>query len=232
MAVALEGEDVGRQPVEEPAVVADDDRAAGKILQRFFERAQRVHVEVVGRLVQQQHVVRALQHLRQVHAVALAAREHADRLLLVAALEVEGGAIGARRHAALAHGDLVHAVGDFLPDGLAVVEAVAALVDIAELDALADGQRAAIGLVDAGDHLEQRGLAGAVRADHADDAAGRQLERQVVDQQPVAEALAELVGDDDGIAEARRRRDLDLGRVGRLLEAAGQQVLVLGDAGL
>ena len=33
LAVALEGEDVGRDPVEEPAVVADDDGAAGERLE-------------------------------------------------------------------------------------------------------------------------------------------------------------------------------------------------------
>ena len=37
--------------------------------------------------------------------------------------------------------------------------------------------------------LEQRGFAGAVRADDADDGAGRDVERQVVDQQAVAEGL-------------------------------------------
>jgi hypothetical protein len=47
---------------------------------------------------------------------------------------------------------------------------------------------AAVGLLLAGDHAEQRRLAGAVRADDADDAARRQLEAEVVDQQPVAEA--------------------------------------------
>ena len=56
----------------------------GKLEQRFFERAQRLDVEVVGRLVEQQHVAAALQHLGQVHAVALAARQLADQLLLVA----------------------------------------------------------------------------------------------------------------------------------------------------
>jgi hypothetical protein len=45
------------------------------------------------------------------------------------------------------------------------------------------------GFLLAGDHPEQRRLAGAVGADDADNAAGRQLERQIVDQQPVAIAL-------------------------------------------
>ena len=73
MAVALEGEDVRREPIEEEAVVADHNRAAREILEGVLERAQRVDVEVVGRFVEQQQVGAALQHLGQMHAIALPA---------------------------------------------------------------------------------------------------------------------------------------------------------------
>ena len=73
LAVAFERQHVRRDAVEEPAVVADHHRAAGERQQRLFERAQRVDVEVVGRLVEQQQVRAALEQLRQMHAVALAA---------------------------------------------------------------------------------------------------------------------------------------------------------------
>ena len=73
----------------------DDHGAAGEVLDRVFQRAQRFDVEVVGRLVQQQHVAALLQHLGHVHAVALTARQLADVLLLVRALEVERADIGA-----------------------------------------------------------------------------------------------------------------------------------------
>jgi hypothetical protein len=132
------------------------------------------------------------QHLGQMHPVALAARERADLLLLVAALEVEGRAIGARVHLVLAELDDVVAAGDLLPDGLVRIERIAALVDIAQMHRLADGDRPRIGLLLPGDHPEQRRLAGAVRADDADNAARRQLERQIVDQQPVAKPLRGL----------------------------------------
>jgi hypothetical protein len=79
---------VGGDPVEEPAVVADDDRAAGEIEERFFQGAQRVHVEVVRRLVQEEQVAAALQEFRQVDAVPLTAGEIPDPLLLVGAPEV------------------------------------------------------------------------------------------------------------------------------------------------
>jgi len=56
VAFVFERQDMRGDAVEEPAVVADDDGAAGKILQRLFQRAQRVDVEIVGRLVEQQQV--------------------------------------------------------------------------------------------------------------------------------------------------------------------------------
>src|SRR5438874_105085 len=93
-AVPLEREDVGRQAIEEEAVVADHHRATGETLDRFLERAERLDVEVVGRLVEQEDVAAPLEHLRDVDPVALAARELADILLLVLALEVKGADIG------------------------------------------------------------------------------------------------------------------------------------------
>src|ERR1043166_7698492 len=117
------------------------------------------------------------------HAVALAARELADLLLLIGALEVEGGAIGARVDLALAEREHVLAAGNLLPHAVLAFQAVARLVDIAEPPALADRDSAVIRLLLIRDHAKQRGLAGAVRADHADDAAGRQLEGGGADQQ-------------------------------------------------
>ena len=73
--VALEHQQVRRDAVEEPAVMADDHRAAGEALERVLERAQRVDVEVVRGLVEQQQVGAAAQQLGEVQAVALAARE-------------------------------------------------------------------------------------------------------------------------------------------------------------
>src|SRR3954471_16870454 len=115
------------------------------------------------------------------HAVALAARQGAYLLLLVGALEVERGAIAARVHLALAEQDQFVAAGNLLPNVLLAVEIVARLIDVAEVHALADGDGALIRLLLPGDHPEQRGLAGAVGADHADDAARRQLEGEILD---------------------------------------------------
>ena len=82
------------------------------------------------------------------------------------------------------------------------------------------------------DHAEQRGLAGAVRADHADDAARRQLEGEVVDQQVVAERLGETLEIDDVVAEPLGHRDDDLRGLGGLLRGLLHQLLVALIAGL
>src|SRR6185436_18485907 len=103
----------------------------------------------------------------EVEAVALAAREHADALLLVRSAEVERSDVGTRVD--LASSDLhpLLAAADLLPDRLLGVEPVARLVDVGELHRLAEPQRARVGLLHARDHAKQRRLAGTVAADHA-----------------------------------------------------------------
>ena len=56
MGIALAGEDVGGDAVEEPAVVGDDEDAACEFEQGVFQGAQGLHVEVVRRFVQEQHI--------------------------------------------------------------------------------------------------------------------------------------------------------------------------------
>src|ERR671915_370293 len=84
----------------------------------------------------QQQVAAAPQQLRQLHAVALAARQRAPLALLVRAAEVEAGRVGARVHLALADLDLVVAVRDLLPGRLVGIERVARLVHVGRLHRL------------------------------------------------------------------------------------------------
>src|SRR5690606_6948016 len=128
--------------------------------------------------------------------------------------------------------DDLRAARNFLPDRLVAVERVAALVDIAELHGLADADRAAVGLFLAGDHLEQRRVAGAVRADNADDAARRQLDRQVVGPRPAVKALLDAFQLVHHVAEALRDRDDDLGVAGPDVFRRIDQLFVGLEAGL
>ena len=68
----------------------------------------------------------------------------------------------------------------------------------------------AVGRLLAGDHPEEGRLAGAVRADHADDAGRRQRELEVLEQEPVAEALRDALRLDHHVAEPGPGRDVDL----------------------
>ena len=111
-------------------------------------------------------------------AVALAAREVPDPLLLVGAAEVEPRAVGARVDLALAELDQVVAAGDLLPHGLVGRRARRGSGPRRRACTVSPTRSVpASGFSCADDHAEQRGLAGAVGADHADDAGGRQLER-------------------------------------------------------
>jgi hypothetical protein len=112
----------------------------------------------------------------------------------------------------LADDDLVRPSEISLNTVFSGVERVAGLVDVHELDGLADRPpRRPVGLVLAGDHAEQRRLAGAVGADDADDAAlARQDELEVLEEQLVAEGLGDVLELDHLIAEALARRDRDL----------------------
>ena len=67
------------------------------------------------------------------------------------------------------------------------------------------------------DHLEERRLAGAVRADHADDGAGRDREGEVFDQKTVAEALRDVLELDHVVPEAFRHGNEDFVRFVALL---------------
>ena len=54
--IAFERENVRRDSIKEPTVVADYDGAAGEIFERFFERSHRVDVEIVCGLVEEKDV--------------------------------------------------------------------------------------------------------------------------------------------------------------------------------
>jgi len=51
----VDGVEVDHSPchvLEKPAIVADHHRAATEFFQRFFQRPQRVHIQIVGRLIE------------------------------------------------------------------------------------------------------------------------------------------------------------------------------------
>ena len=75
--------------------MGDNHGATGERQQGVFQTGEGLHVQVVGRLVQQQQVTALLEGKGQIQAVTLTTGEHTGRLLLVCALETESGHIGA-----------------------------------------------------------------------------------------------------------------------------------------
>ena len=113
------------------------------------------------------------------HTVSLAAGQHTDLLGLVASTEVERRYVRARVDLALAQVQEVVAATDLVEHGGFWVEGVSTLIDVAKLDRGADGDGTLVGFFSTGDHLEQRGLACAVRPDDADDARRGKAKREV-----------------------------------------------------
>lgn len=112
---ALPRQNVRGDAVQEHTVVANDHRAARELEQRRFERGQRLDVEVVRGLVEEQQVAALLERKRQVQTVALATGKYASALLLVLALKAKARHISAARNLGLADHHVVQAVRDDLP---------------------------------------------------------------------------------------------------------------------
>ena len=82
---AIELDDACCHPIQKGAVVRDHDQAASEFQQQVFEPGDAVQVEVVGRLVQQQHLRGLNQGPRQRHPFGRPAREGShERLALQA----------------------------------------------------------------------------------------------------------------------------------------------------
>src|SRR5258706_12497927 len=71
--VALKGEDMCCNAIEEPAIVRNDHGAARERHQGVLEGAQGFDVQIVGWFVEQQDVAAGLQYLGQVYPIALTA---------------------------------------------------------------------------------------------------------------------------------------------------------------
>src|SRR5690606_24993760 len=84
----------------------------------------------------------------------------------------------------------------------------------------------------ASDHAEQRGLTRSVRADYADNAAGRKLEGQVVDQEPVTIAFGQAFGLNHHVAEALACRNDDLGVAWTTIVRGADQLVISLDTRL
>ena len=152
--------------------------------------------------------------------------------MLVTALEIERPAIGAGIHLRVAQHDHLGPTGNRLPDVIVGFEIVARLIDIRELHRIAQLDRAGVGLFLPGQHLEKRGFTRAVRADHADDAAGRQGKGEIFDQELVAHVLFQPLDLDHLVAQTLAIGDDDLRTADALALGLTGKLVIGVDPGL
>ena len=191
-AVALRRDHAAHQPIEEIAVMADQQHGAGIVADHLLEHVERFQVEIVGRLVEHQQVRRLRQRPRQHQAAALAARQFAERRarLLARKQKVLHVADDVLRLAA-DHDAVAAAAGQRVGDGDVGIEAVAMLVERRDRQRRAEPDRAGVRRQHAGQQIDQRGLAAAVRPDDADAVAALDADRKVADDRAPAIALAD-----------------------------------------
>ena len=104
---AAELDDARRDGLEEPAVVRNHEDGAGELREFVLEPLEVLQVEVVGRLVEQQHVRVGRQRARQRRARQLAAREGRELALHVGLFEAESAQYGLDVDAPRVAADLV-----------------------------------------------------------------------------------------------------------------------------
>jgi hypothetical protein len=71
VAIPFKGHDVGGDTVQEPSVVRDHHDASNEVQDGFLECSQRIHVEVVGRFVEQKDIASSAEQLGQMNPIAL-----------------------------------------------------------------------------------------------------------------------------------------------------------------
>ena len=73
MTVAFKRQNMRRDPIQEPAVMANYDRTAREVLERLFEGSHRIDVQVVCRFVKKEDISPGSKHLCEVDTISLAA---------------------------------------------------------------------------------------------------------------------------------------------------------------
>ena len=136
------------------------------------------HIQVVGGLVEHEHVVVANQQAREVHATALAARKLAHRALpRHIANEASQNLTRTRTRRPLVLGGVTH---NGMMHGISIGQVVL-LAEQTDCRAAAVRHASVIGLQCAGEHTQQRRLAVAVFTDNTNAVALAHAERHAIE---------------------------------------------------
>ena len=106
--------------VQEPTIMADDHDTTSKLQQGILQRSQGLHIQVIGRLIQEEHIGASYQGLGQMQSTPLTAGEGAHSFLLITTIEIKASTIGSAGHFKLTNGQYIESTRDVLPNGLVI----------------------------------------------------------------------------------------------------------------
>ena len=201
--------------LHEIAVVRDQKQRAGPSVEQVFHLREHVGVQIVARLVQDEHVRLVKQDEHQRKTTLLPARQVTHRLVKVIASKAEAleqlrrrGLLAVEHHAArIAADDLAHAVASQFHQVIEVLRQHGELHGLADLHTSRTRSERTL------DHPQKRGLARAVLADDAEAVTRADNPRHVVEHGLSAEAHRHVGQVDHLLAQARNRHPLELKRV-------------------
>ncbi len=168
-------------------------------------------VEIVGGLVEQEDVGGLEHEAGDEDAGLLAAGEAGDGAIELAGIEEKALGPAGDVNGEVLEDDVVAVGAESLAERLILVELLAGLVEVdhAEGGGAVDG--AGIGRDFAGENAEERGLAGAVKAEQSEASAGSEREGEVAEKRPAAEGLGDAVDGDEALGAAVGGGEIDLG---------------------
>ncbi len=164
----FEHQQVRHHAVEEVAIVAHEQQSTVEFGDALLQQVERVHVEVVGGLVHHEEVRRLREQPGEQQPVAFPAGQRADGRVQLVRPEQELPQIAGEMATLPVDHHVVAALVDVVHHRRREVQLRALLVVVRHLQPRATAHRAARRLEVPEDQLEQRALAGAIRADDAD----------------------------------------------------------------
>ncbi|CAN4049886.1 Serine/threonine protein phosphatase, partial [Dysosmobacter welbionis] len=175
---------------------------AGEAQEIILQNGEGGHVQVVGGLVQQQHVGGFHQHGQQIQPPPLPAGEPPDghRLKITGEEEPLHHLVGGE--GALIGPDLIGDVVDKVVDPLVQVQLSSLLGEVADLHGGAHLHRAAVRCQFACHQVEQGGLPGAVAAHDADAVTAQQVVGEAADDGTAVKGLGHIPQLDDLLPQA------------------------------
>lgn len=176
VAVTLKRENVRRDPIKEPPVMAYHHRASGEIKEGLLKSSERVDVKIICRLIEKDNVSVRAQHLRHVDPVSLSTGEGSHELLLVWARKVKAGNVSSTIDLSAAELDQIIATRDLLKDGILVLDSLSTLVHVRQRNCLSNFKSPVVWCLLARDKFKERRLTGAVWSDHSNDSAAWEVE--------------------------------------------------------